>query len=83
MQVPDIWQNLKEFFKQPSQVPCFTNANVISYFVARTASNGLEVQDFKSMNSSAMNLFRYGHVQQIQVTSSHERLFISANVYLR
>ena len=26
-----------------------------------------------------MNLFRCGHVQQIQVTSSQERLFISAN----
>ena len=31
------------------------------------------------MNSSAMNLFQCGHVQQIQVTFSQQRLFLSAN----
>ena len=47
--------------------------------MARTAADGLEARDFKSMNSSAMNLFQCGHVQQIQVTFSQQRLFLSAN----
>ena len=79
LQVPDAWKDLKNVFKQSSQVPHFTNANVITYFVARTAADGLEARDFKSMNSSAMHLFQCGHVQQIQVAFSQERLFLSAN----
>jgi len=64
-------------FKQSSQVPHFTNVNIITYFVVRTAADGLEARDFKSMNSSAMNLFQCGCVQQIQVALSQEYFLIS------
>ena len=49
------------------QVFSFTNAQMISYFVTRTADDGLPMGDFKSVNNSASNLFRCGHLQQIQV----------------
>ena len=70
MQVPDAWRDIKEVYKQSAQVPNFTMANIITYFVARTAADGLEAKDFKSMNSSAMHLFQCGHVQEIQVAFS-------------
>ena len=53
----------------------FTNAQIISSFVTRTAEDG---SDFKSLNSSAMNLFRCGHVQSIEVCQQVE----SSNTYL-
>ena len=45
----------------------FTNAQIISYFVSRTADDGLPASDFKSVNSSALSLFRCDHVQKIRV----------------
>ena len=55
----------------------FTNAQIISYFVTRTADDGLPVADFKSLNNSAGNLYHCGHVQKIEVC--YEATFI----YLR
>ena len=49
------------------QVFGFTNAQIVTYFVTRTASDGLPMGDFKSINNSAANLFCCGHVQRIQV----------------
>ena len=34
---------------------------------------------YQRLASSAMNLFRYGHVQQIHVALSQENLFLLAN----
>ena len=69
MQVPELGKTLKKFLHfLRKYIPHFINANIITYFVSKTASDGLKVKDFKAMNSSAMNLFQCGHVQQLQVT---------------
>ena len=50
----------------------------MTYFVTRTAVDGLQSGDFKAINESAMNLFRCGHVQQIEVASDEDRVFVHA-----
>ena len=62
-QLPDIpsgdWQTLKDAFvgKAPDQMFSFSNAQIINYFVVRTAVDGMPVSDMKAINSSAQNLF--------------------------
>ena len=48
-----------------------TSANIykctnVSYFVTRTAGDGMPAGDFKSMNNSACSLYHCGHVQQVE-----------------
>ena len=59
----------------PQQVIAFTNAQMISYFVTRTANN---VGYFKSLNKCAYYLFLCGHVQEVNVCqeSSSNTLFV-------
>ena len=45
----------------------FTNAQIINYFVVRTAVDGMPVSDMKAINISAQNLFRCGHIEDIRV----------------
>lgn len=72
-QLPDIpsgdWQALKDAFvgKAPDQMFSFSNAQIINYFVVRTAVDGMPVSDMKAINNSAQNLFRCGHIQDIKV----------------
>ena len=83
-----VWKPLKEVFP-PCSVGCttsknqfsFTNAEIINYFVVRTAINGLPVSDMKGMNDSAMNLYWCGHIQQMLVCYSmnQKELHIKAN----
>ena len=65
----DGWQPLKEAFigKDSHEGFSFTNAQIINYFVVRTAVDGKPAADMKAINSSAMNLFRCGHIQDIRV----------------
>ena len=56
----DGWQDLTQVYRSTSQVFGFTNAQEISYFVTRTADDGLPMGDFKSVNNSASSLFRCG-----------------------
>ena len=49
----------------------------MGYFVTRTAIDGLQCGDFKS-DESAMNLFRCGHVQQIEVGTTSDELLLQA-----
>ena len=76
--LPDVWHNIKLAYKSPVDVPQFNNAQIVSYFVTRTVSDGLQAGDFKSVNQSAVNLFRCGHVQQIEVSSLESKLFVRA-----
>ena len=46
--------------------------NVIYYFVTRITDDGRTASDFKSINKSAENLFRCGHVQALAVTNKNE-----------
>ena len=75
----DSWWDFKTVYKPPSEFPPFTNAQIVSYFVTRTVSDGLASSDFKSLNQSALNLFHCGHVQSVEVSSDEAKLFIRAN----
>ena len=76
----DGWQGLIQAFDSTDGVFSFSNAQIISYFVTRTADDGLPMGDFKSVNNSAANLFRCGHVQQIQVAhDKSDTLFVRAD----
>ena len=54
-QLPDIlsgdWQALKDAFvgKAPNQMFSFSNAQIINYFVVRTAVEGMPVSDMKAI----------------------------------
>lgn len=76
----DDWCLLKEAFagKVPNHTFSFTNANIISYFVMRTAVDCMPANDMKAINSRALNLFWSGHIQHIK-TLSAEYLFIQAD----
>ena len=52
---------------------------MITYFVNRNVADGLPAADFKSINSAANNLFEGGHVQNIEIGRSEERIFIRSN----
>ena len=71
----DGWIDIKKTYL------AFTNAQIISYFVTRAADDGLPAADFKSINNSACNLYRCGHVQKIEVCHrfSSNILLIHAN----
>ena len=53
----DGWEDIKQAYSSPNQGSVFTNAQIINYFVTRTADDGLPVGDFKSVNESALNLY--------------------------
>ena len=65
----DSWNELKEVFsgKDPEDVFTFTNAQMISYFTVRMATDGNPASDVKAMNKSALSLFQCGHIQDIMV----------------
>ena len=59
-----VWRPLRKAF--PPSIPInFTNAEIVNYFVIRRAIDGLPASDVKGMNSSALNLFWCGHLQDI------------------
>ena len=45
----------------------FTNANTINYFLVCTAIDGMPSSNVKAINSSAVNMFQCGHVQDIMI----------------
>ena len=70
------WQNIRTMYKSPSDIPQFSNAQIVSYFVTRTVSDGIASSDFKSINQSALHLFRCGHVQSIEVMADKTKLLM-------
>ena len=75
------WQEITHAFSSPQQVLPFTNAQIVAYFVTRTVDDALPAGDFKSINKSASNLYRCGHVQKIEICSesSTNKVFIRAD----
>lgn len=57
----------------------FNMSHIVAYFVTRTVKDSLPAGDFKSINKSAENLFRCGHVQNIQLASVTGILYIKSN----
>ena len=70
--------DIKEFYKSPDDVPRFTNAQIVSYFVIRQVCNSHLCGDFKAINRSAINLFHYGHLQQVEVLNTSDILWLQA-----
>ena len=67
---PNIeFKKLQEAFTGTStqETFCFTNGNIIDYFVTRTSLDGKAKSDFKSINVSALNMFRCGHVHEVML----------------
>ena len=78
----DGWQDLTEVYgNSTKQSFGFAHAQLLGYFVTRIAHDGLPAGDFKSVYSSALNLFRCGHVQKIQVCHeiTSDSIFIRAD----
>ena len=73
------WNNIKTYYKSPSEVPKFTNADIVTYFVMRKVCDGSSCTDFKSINQSAIDLFHCGHLQQVEIAESNATLWIQAN----
>ena len=69
------WYPLKEVFAGNTtcnQMLSFINAQIINYFVIRNTVDGMPANDMKAIDSSALNLFRCGHIQDIKVcTDQH------------
>ena len=59
-----VWKPQKEAFL-PSNPINFTNAETVNYFVLRSTTDGMPASDVKQMSKSALNLFRCGHLQEI------------------
>ena len=76
----DTWKELKEVFsgKDPEDVFTFTNAQIISYFVVRMATDGNPASDVKAMNKSALSLFQCGHILDIMVYRDKGSLYFKA-----
>ena len=72
------WSSLKDADENTLQLLSFTNAQIINYFVVRTAVDGTPASDMKAINSSALNLFKCGHVQNIQICIV-EYLYVTSN----
>ena len=73
------WNNIKTYYKSPSEVPKFTNAHIVTYFVMRKVSDESSCTDFKSINQSAIDLFHCGHLPQVEIAESNGTLWIRAN----
>ena len=76
-----VWKPLKEAFSSSSSIN-FTNAeiHVVNYFVVRRAIDGMPASDIKGMNSSALSLFKCGHIQEIVVCRlQQDRVCMKAN----
>ena len=74
----DGWKSIWNTFTSPSEVPDFSTGNIITYFVSGTATDGLAVSDFNSMNKSAENLFLCGHVHDIEQNTDGDILCVRA-----
>ncbi len=67
-------------FKCTSDIPQFNNGHIVLFFVTLSVIDGLPSSDFKSISSSAENLFKCGHVQNIEVNITNNTfLFLKAS----
>ena len=71
------WQPLKEIVDSQHPLLMFSNSQIITYFVTRTSTDSLPVNDLKAINKSAQNLFKCGHVQDIKVAND-KHLYIQS-----
>jgi len=74
----DEFVDIKQFYTCPDTVPNFTNAQIVSCFVTQQVCDTCLCGDFKAINKSAMYLFRCGHLQQVEIYNSQDRLWLQA-----
>jgi len=68
------WQPLNKVFtgNATNQPFLLTNAQIINYFELRNTVDSMPANDMKATDSSALNLFQCGHIQDIKVcTDQH------------
>ena len=75
------WTNIKQAYSQPAQVPSFNHGHIISYFISRTATDGLPAGDIKSINKAAKHLYDCGHVQNVEIGYTNTTIFIRAKCH--
>ena len=73
------WKKITQAFGPSDLIPTFHVGNIVAYFYYRTVSDDLPAADFKSVSESAKNLFRCGHVQDIQMCCINQYLYFKAN----
>ena len=56
--------------------------NIIEYFIFCNASDGLERQHWKNINSGNYELFKEGHIHDVVASLSHDISFIRAKCFL-
>lgn len=47
----------------------FTTQNLVDYFVYSRETDGLQRQDWKSLNAGGFKLFAEGHVQDVHIST--------------
>ena len=70
------WTLFTNGFSQTNSCFNFGMSQIVSYFVTRTVRDSMPAGDFKSVNRSAENLFRCGHVQNIESVVVGDSLYI-------
>ena len=75
------WRPITQAFSTPDAVPKFNTGHIVTYFVYRTVCDHLPAGNFKSINNSAENLFRCGHVQDICVCGVRRVIYIKARCF--
>ena len=70
------WSKISEY---PFKMWTFTNENLTEYFVFSNEKDGLEKQDWKSLNGGGYKLFAEGHVQDIWVCTRTDKCLVKAS----
>ena len=70
------WTNIKD---EPLRMCSFTTENLTNYFVYLWEADGLERQDWKSLNSGGYRLFSEGHIQGVCIKNSSDACFIKTD----
>ena len=73
------WIDIRRAYTTAAEVPKFTNGQMVTYFVCRTVSDGLPAGDFKAINSKAKGLYDCGHIQNIEVSLTAERVWVRSD----
>ena len=78
----DGWKPITEAFCVTT-IPDFNHGHILAYFVIRSVIDGLPSGDYNSVSSSAIYLFKCGHVQKIEVCSLPSGLYLELSASQR
>ena len=70
------WLPLKS---SKDNLPTFSMQSILSYFIERKAKDGESNKDYKNVSNKAFGLFKHGHVQKIEPTSTTGKAYIRCN----